>query len=223
MPEGAKFIGQTFYGSIGYTIGATVGACLAAPDRGVVLFVGDGSFQVTCQDLSTLIRYGQKPIIFLMNNDGYTIERVIVDRPYNDIQPWKYHRLVEVFGGGLAFDVHTEGQLEVALAQPPRPTSLSSLRSIPIGSTARNPFVGLERPWPGRTSWADVADHRRQRHLKRPGSTRNSSTRSRGPESRPGPAAEQRDLDPRGGHRFRVGFAPTKDQHPSRFTSHKSP
>lgn len=117
MPEGAKFIGQTFYGSIGYTVGATVGACLAAPDRGVVLFVGDGSFQVTCQDLSTLIRYGQKPIVFLLNNDGYTIERVIVDRPYNDIQPWKYHRLVEVFGGGLAFDVHTEGQLEAALAQ----------------------------------------------------------------------------------------------------------
>ena len=78
MPEGAKFIGQTFYGSIGYTVGATLGACLAAPDRQVVLFVGDGSFQVTCQDLSTLIRHGQKPIVFLLNNDGYTIERVIV-------------------------------------------------------------------------------------------------------------------------------------------------
>jgi len=117
MPEGAKFIGQTFYGSIGYTVGATVGASLAAPDRQVVLFVGDGSFQVTCQDLSTLIRHGQKPIIFLLNNDGYTIERVIVDRPYNDIQPWQYHRLVEVFGGGLAFDVRTESQLEAALAQ----------------------------------------------------------------------------------------------------------
>jgi indolepyruvate decarboxylase len=117
MPEGAKFIGQTFYGSIGYTIGATLGACLAAPDRRVVLFVGDGSFQVTCQDLSTLIRYGQKPIVFLLNNDGYTIERVIVDRTYNDIQPWKYHQLAEVFGGGVAFDVHTEGQLEEALAQ----------------------------------------------------------------------------------------------------------
>ena len=117
MPQGATFIGQTFYGSIGYTVGATLGASLAAPERPVVLFVGDGSFQVTCQDLSTMIRYGQKPIVFLLNNDGYTIERVIVDRPYNDIQPWKYHRLVEVFGGGLAFDVRTEGQLEEALAK----------------------------------------------------------------------------------------------------------
>jgi indolepyruvate decarboxylase len=124
MPEGATFIGQTFYGSIGYTVGATLGASVAAEDRRVVLFVGDGSFQVTCQDLSTMIRYARKPVVFLINNDGYTIERVIVDRPYNDIQPWKYHRLVDVFGGGLAFDVHTEGQLEAALVQADRAKEL---------------------------------------------------------------------------------------------------
>ncbi len=117
MPEGATFIGQTFYGSIGYTVGATLGVGMAAPERRVVLFVGDGAFQVTCQDLSTMIRYGLKPIIFLLNNDGYTIERVIVDRTYNDIQPWRYHKLVEVFGGGLGLDVHTEGDLEDALGK----------------------------------------------------------------------------------------------------------
>ena len=117
MPEGATFIGQTFYGSIGYTVGATLGAGMAAQDRHAVLFVGDGSFQVTCQDLSTMIRNHLKPVIFLMNNDGYTIERVIVDRPYNDIQPWHYHKLVDVFGGGLGLDVHTEGELEDALGR----------------------------------------------------------------------------------------------------------
>ena len=115
MPEGTTFIGQTFYGSIGYTVGATLGASMAARDRRTVLFVGDGAFQVTCQDLSTMIRNHLKPIIFLLNNDGYTIERVIVDRPYNDIQPWRYHKLLEVFGGGLGFDVHTQGELENAL------------------------------------------------------------------------------------------------------------
>lgn len=88
MPKNTKFIGQVFYGSIGYTVGATLGACIAAPDRPVSLFIGDGSFQVTCQDLSTMIRYGCKPTVFLVNNDGYTIERVIVDRSYNDVQPW---------------------------------------------------------------------------------------------------------------------------------------
>jgi indolepyruvate decarboxylase len=115
MPEGATFIGQAFYGSIGYTVGATLGAGMAAQDRQAVLFVGDGSFQVTCQDLSTMIRYRLKPVIFLINNDGYTIERVICDRPYNDIQPWQYHKLVDVFGGGVGLDVRTEGELEDAL------------------------------------------------------------------------------------------------------------
>ena len=117
MPDGAAFIAQTFYGSIGYTVGATLGACMAARDRPAVLFVGDGSFQVTCQDLSTMIRNRLKPVIFLLNNDGYTIERVIVDRPYNDIQPWHYHKLVDAFGGGLGLDVHTEGELEEALGK----------------------------------------------------------------------------------------------------------
>ena len=124
MPEGATFIAQTFYGSIGYTIGATLGAAMAAQDRRVVLFVGDGSFQVTCQDLSTMIRNHLKPVIFLINNDGYTIERVIVDQPYNDIQPWCYHKLVDVFGGGLGLDVRTEGELEDALAKAAASDSL---------------------------------------------------------------------------------------------------
>ena len=117
MPEGATFIGQTFYGSIGYTVGATLGAGMAAPDRRAVLFVGDGAFQVTCQDLSTMIRNRLRPVIFLINNDGYTIERVISDHTYNDIQPWHYHKLVAVFGEGLSFDVRTEGELEDALSQ----------------------------------------------------------------------------------------------------------
>ena len=117
MPEGATFLGQSFYGSIGYTVGATVGACLAASGRRVVLFVGDGAFQVAAQELSTIIRNGLAPVVFLLNNDGYTTERVICDRPYNDIQPWKYHRLVEVFGTALAFDVRTEEELEEALRQ----------------------------------------------------------------------------------------------------------
>ena len=115
MKDGVTFIGQTFYGSIGYTVGGTLGACMAAQGRPVVLFVGDGSFQVTCQDLSTMIRNHLNPVIFLINNDCYTIERVITDQPYNDIQPWHYHELVRVFNGGLGFDVRTEGELEEAL------------------------------------------------------------------------------------------------------------
>jgi len=124
MPEGATFVGQAYYGSIGYTVGATLGAGMAAEDRRIVLFIGDGSFQVTGQDLSTMIRYHLKPVIFLMNNDGYTIERAICDRPYNDIQPWHYHKVVAVFGEGLSFDVRTEGELEDALDKAATANSL---------------------------------------------------------------------------------------------------
>jgi len=116
MPHGTTFISQAFYCSIGYTIGATLGAAMAARNRHVFLFVGDGSLQVTCQDISTMIRNNLTPTIFVINNDGYTIERLILDGPFNDIQPWKYSKLPEVFmGGSTGYDTHTEGELEEAL------------------------------------------------------------------------------------------------------------
>ena len=71
-----------------------------------------------------MIRNHIKPVIFLLNNEGYTIERLIVDRPYNDIQPWHYHKLPEVFGGGPGLDVRTEGELEDALAKAAAADSL---------------------------------------------------------------------------------------------------
>ena len=64
-----------------------------------------------------MIRNHLKPIIFLINNDGYTIERVISDQIYNDLQPWRYHKLIEIFGGGQGMDVRTEGELEAALVK----------------------------------------------------------------------------------------------------------
>jgi TPP-dependent 2-oxoacid decarboxylase len=50
--------------------------------------------QVTAQDVSTMLRCGQKSIIFLINNGGYTIEVEIHDGPYNVIKNWDYTGLV---------------------------------------------------------------------------------------------------------------------------------
>ncbi|NJK38575.1 MAG: alpha-keto acid decarboxylase family protein [Oscillatoriales cyanobacterium RM2_1_1] len=113
--QDTHFIGQAFYMSIGYTLPACLGAALALPEQRVILFIGDGSFQMTCQELSTVIRLGLNPIIFLINNDGYTIERMIHDGAYNNIQPWKYHQLPQVFGECLSCEVRTEAELEAAL------------------------------------------------------------------------------------------------------------
>ncbi len=116
MYKGTDFIGQAFYLSIGYSIPACLGASLASPRHRILVFVGDGAFQMTAQELSTIIRHQLNPIIFLINNDGYTIERVIQDNIYNDLQPWKYHELPHIFGESWSCEVSTEGELEDALS-----------------------------------------------------------------------------------------------------------
>jgi pyruvate decarboxylase/indolepyruvate decarboxylase len=118
LPKDVTFVGQALWGSIGYTLGSLLGCAIAASERRTILLIGDGSFQLTAQELSTLLRHDLKPIVFLINNDGYTVERVIhgPTMPYNDIQRWQYHRLHEVFGGnGWGVKVSTEGELEDAL------------------------------------------------------------------------------------------------------------
>ncbi|KAG8845462.1 Pyruvate decarboxylase 1 [Tulasnella sp. 330] len=104
FPPGVTAISQVLWGSIGYSVGAAQGAALAAyemdPSRRVILFVGDGSLQLTAQEIATMMRHKLKPIIFVINNEGYTIERLIhgVDAAYNDITAWKHTQLLETFG-----------------------------------------------------------------------------------------------------------------------------
>lgn len=109
FPRGARSISQVIWASIGYTVGACQGASLAAQDivkRGAansrtILFVGDGSFQFAAQELSTMIRRKLAPIIFVICNNGYTLERYVHgwEADYNDIQPWRHRNLPDAFGG----------------------------------------------------------------------------------------------------------------------------
>ena len=70
---------------------------------------------MSVQELSSLCRHKIPAVLLVMNNNGYTTERVIHEGPYNDIQPWHYHKLPEVFGGGWGRRVSTEDALEAAL------------------------------------------------------------------------------------------------------------
>jgi len=104
LPSGAVFVSQILWGSIGWTVGSTLGAAMAAQERGLgrtILFIGDGSLQLTVQELSTMMRSGLKPIVFVLNNGGYTIERYIhgMKRKYNDINNWKWTHLLHTLGG----------------------------------------------------------------------------------------------------------------------------
>ena len=119
LPTGSRFEVQMQYGSIGWSVGATLGYSVGAPDRRPIALIGDGSFQLTAQEVSTMIRYELNPIIFLINNGGYTIEVEIHDGPYNTIKNWNYADLVKVFnaedGNGWSDQVSTEGELEEAI------------------------------------------------------------------------------------------------------------
>ena len=121
LPEGARFEIQMQYGSIGWSVGASLGYALGGGDRRLISCIGDGSFQLTAQEISTMIRYDAKPIIFLINNGGYTIEVEIHDGPYNTIKNWDYAALVDVFsaGEGKAWGckVATEGELDAAITK----------------------------------------------------------------------------------------------------------
>lgn len=101
LPKAMSFIGQPLWGSIGYTLPSTLGTQMADETRRNILLIGDGSLQLTVQELSTMIRQDIKPVIFIINNDGYTVERLIhgMEEPYNDIQMWDYKNLPKVFGG----------------------------------------------------------------------------------------------------------------------------
>jgi len=123
LPPNCTFIGSVNWGSIGYSVGALLGALTAAPDRRHLLFLGDGSFQVTAQELSTILRHNYKPVIFLINNGGYTIERGYLGKtePYNDIANWAYADLPKVFRpdtSARSFVVKTSRDLQNALSTP---------------------------------------------------------------------------------------------------------
>ncbi|WP_193014352.1 MULTISPECIES: alpha-keto acid decarboxylase family protein [Gammaproteobacteria] len=108
LPAAAQFHNQTLWGSIGWATPASFGAALAAPEKRIILITGEGSHQLTVQEISQFVRFGLKPIILVLNNDGYLIERLLCDYPeayYNDLAQWNYHLLPKAFG---AKDWHCE-------------------------------------------------------------------------------------------------------------------
>ena len=118
LPANTRYIASCYWASIGMAFGATLGACFAAkPRQRVIALEGDGSIQMTAQELSSMVRYDKSPIVFVVNNKGYTAERLIHDGPFNDIAQWQYHLLPLAWGGVKGEDVHTEGDLENALAR----------------------------------------------------------------------------------------------------------
>ena len=123
LPPNCTFVTQAVWESIGYATGASLGTLVAAPERRQLLFTGDGSFQMTAQQLSTILGHDLTPFIFLINNRGYTVERAILgrDAPYNDIANWRYADLPRAFRRDTtaeSYVVETAEQLRKVLDAP---------------------------------------------------------------------------------------------------------
>ncbi|KAI1349248.1 thiamine pyrophosphate enzyme [Xylaria sp. FL0043] len=142
FPPNVTALNQILWGSIGWAVGACQGAALAAKDSGAkrrtILFEGDGSLQLTAQEISTMIRHNLDVIIFVICNDGYTIERFIhgMEASYNDVATWQYRDLGTVFGGSPAtvrsYAVHTPAELETLLADEDFSTNYHGLRLVEL-------------------------------------------------------------------------------------------
>ncbi|GBG62171.1 hypothetical protein CBR_g29370 [Chara braunii] len=124
LPGGARMEIQSKYASIGWSLGATLGFALGKKGSRTITLIGDGAFQMTAQEMSTMIRYNVPAIIFVLNNGWYMIEECIHPNPlYNQIQQWDYYKLVDVFNGtsssskgkSQGFRVTCEEELEGAM------------------------------------------------------------------------------------------------------------
>src|SRR5215831_16936320 len=110
------FLCLAYYASMGFAVPAAIGAQLANPTLRPIVIVGDGAFQMTGMEISTISRFALSPVIIVLNNGGYGTERPMIDGPFNDILPWNYFRIPEITGHGTAFLIETEDQLEKSLS-----------------------------------------------------------------------------------------------------------
>ncbi len=138
-----EFLGPAYYASMGFAVPAAVGVEIADPKSRPLVIVGDGAFQMTGMELSTVVRHGLKPIVIVLNNGGYGTERHMQDGPYNDILRWQYSRIPELLGAGKGFVVETEAELETALAGALVYTKSFSLIEVRLDPLDRSP--ALER------------------------------------------------------------------------------
>jgi len=121
LPEACTYITGAFvWCSIGYATPALLGASLASPGQRHILLTGEGSLQMTAQELSTVMRHDLKPFIFVINNSGYTVERAVLgkDARYNDVANWRYSELPNVFSRDKKADtyvVNTSNELQKVL------------------------------------------------------------------------------------------------------------
>jgi indolepyruvate decarboxylase len=139
--KGSDFFASAFYTSMGFAVPAALGAQVARPDARALILVGDGAFQMTGTELSTIARLGLDPIVIVFNNRGYGTERFILDGPFNDVAAWRFHRLGEVFGPLDAYQAATEAEFELALLAALAQRTCPSLIEVQLAPDDASPAM----------------------------------------------------------------------------------
>ncbi len=112
----AQFIAPAYYMSMGFAVPGGIGVAMATEKLRPYILVGDGAFQMTGMEISTMVRLRLNPVILVLNNDGYGTMRRIREGRFNVISQWNYSQVCEVVRGGEGITVTTKDELDRALA-----------------------------------------------------------------------------------------------------------
>src|SRR5260370_3243615 len=126
---------QMLWGSIGWATGAAFGVALADLKRKTILITGEGSHQLTANEIGNMGRFGANPIILCLNNDGYMVERALDPNPdwsYNDLAKCRSVDLPHPLGCTDWFTARVEplGELDAALKSARESKSAASTEVI---------------------------------------------------------------------------------------------
>ena len=136
-----EFLSPAYYASMGFAVPASIGTQLANPKLRPLVIVGDGAFQMTGMEISTVLRFNLNPIVIVLNNGGYGTERSILDGRFNDILIWQYSLIPNIVGGGKGFVVETEEQFEEALLYAESNTECFCILDIRLDINDKSPAL----------------------------------------------------------------------------------
>lgn len=178
----AQFIAPAYYMSMGFAVPASIGLSLATKKLRPYVVVGDGAFQMTGTEISTAVRLGLSPVIFVLNNNGYGTMRRIHEGGFNVITQWDYAKITALVGAGEAVTVTTRGELDEAIGWAQDSTELAVIE-VKIPQDDISPQlarIGLEvakvrgwkiphRPVPGNCKFSRSAPgSRKDKHASQP-------------------------------------------------------
>jgi indolepyruvate decarboxylase len=157
VPKPGRFIAQAGWLSIGYTVGAAVGVALqAGQGERVVVFAGDGGFQMIASAFSTLVQHQRPDIVFVFDNQLYGIEQFLIDASFyqdakkdplffNRLPHWDYVKLADAFGG-KGYTVETMAGLDAALDATQVLTDVPALIAVKIDPRSLPPELEQALP-----------------------------------------------------------------------------